>query len=66
MLRSAWFPSRNSTVPHGVPKAVRPGDNVPVIHWLHGSAYAFDSTSYQCNGFDGFYPEAGGSLYLRG
>ncbi|THC90360.1 hypothetical protein EYZ11_010184 [Aspergillus tanneri] len=26
-----------------VPEGVRPGDNVPVIHWLHGSAYAFGS-----------------------
>ncbi|KAE8151363.1 carboxyl ester lipase [Aspergillus avenaceus] len=26
-----------------VPEGVRPGDNIPVIHWLHGSAYAFGS-----------------------
>ncbi|KAL4896765.1 carboxyl ester lipase [Aspergillus ambiguus] len=26
-----------------VPEGVREGDNVPVIHWIHGSAYAFGS-----------------------
>lgn len=26
-----------------VPEGVKPGDNVPVIHWIHGSAYAFGS-----------------------
>ncbi|KAE8381133.1 Alpha/Beta hydrolase protein [Aspergillus bertholletiae] len=26
-----------------VPEGVREGDNVPVLHWLHGSAFAFGS-----------------------
>jgi carboxylesterase type B len=26
-----------------VPEGVRAGDNVPVLHWLHGSAFAFGS-----------------------
>jgi carboxylesterase type B len=32
-----------------VPEGVRPGDNVPVIHWLHGSAYAFGSKDLLIN-----------------
>lgn len=26
-----------------VPEGVKPGDNVPVLHWLYGSAFAFGS-----------------------
>ncbi|TQV95176.1 lipase [Cordyceps javanica] len=32
-----------------VPQEVRPGDNVPVLHWFTGSAYAFGGKEYFIN-----------------
>ncbi len=29
-----------------VPEGVKPGDNVPVLHWFVGSAYAFGSKEF--------------------
>ncbi|KNG83713.1 putative carboxyl ester lipase, zebrafish [Aspergillus nomiae NRRL 13137] len=34
-----------------VPEGVREGDNVPVMHWLHGSAFAFGSKDMFGDGF---------------
>lgn len=34
-----------------VPEGVREGDNVPVLHWLHGSAFAFGSKDLFGDGF---------------
>jgi carboxylesterase type B len=32
-----------------VPEGVHPGDNVPVIYWLHASAYTFRSKDLLIN-----------------
>ncbi|KAA8645634.1 hypothetical protein EYZ11_003494 [Aspergillus tanneri] len=49
MNGSAWGQEDCLFLNVWVPEGVRPGDNVPVIHWLHGSAYAFGSKDLLIN-----------------
>jgi carboxylesterase type B len=37
-----------------VPEGVKEGDNLPVIHWIHGSAYAFGSKDNYYTRVDAF------------
>lgn len=48
-----------------VPEGVKPGDNVPVLHFFYGSAYAFGSKEISFNPlglFDHMFEEHGGKF----
>lgn len=30
-----------------VPEGVKEGDKIPVVHWVHGSAYSFGSKDFK-------------------